>query len=741
MADEGKNKVASSLLDLQPTAILELYKIYPDRINKPTTFIGFHGGSIYNQALVWQGIQYLPLAFESEGFDILGDGKLARPKIRVANKNNLITNLLQNNKDLINAKVIRKRVSVKFLDDENFDGGNPFGVADPKAELANETWLMGRKTAESQIFVEFELNSQLDLESFSVNSRGITAKYCPWQYRGEGCRYMGHPIERDDGLSFEDSDGNSVIPNAWKDQRTTLAQTDFMFDTTAQWDATHNYTKGNIVWLESPTIVVPTFNQEENVNVSGNPLKTAFVAVKGLPDNDNLGQHPEGNPSYWQKDGCTKRLKACRKRFNDNDKTVFVSDSSTAIQTFPAVQISGGIFNQIPSHTGYFHSHAPQLTGALTGDFTVVGWANMNTLSPYGAGLFSTSQRDDGSWPKARYYNIGAAVTPKFVDPGVAIINPDFGGLRAGAKSDVIEASYIGFQMSGYEDGNADATKPEYEPRYRNVALALQEDITAEPGREWIQYIVTHETGIAPETNSEGEPLTANERVTKINFYTNDPKDAINSVRGARRWLGNFASIEQRTGDDYWKPRPDALPQTFMLGAVEHWQGISGYELTGVRNFTSMNGCLGPWALWNRVLNGNELEYLRKTIQTPQHATNTLTHVPRLYSECTGFFSTLTGGTGDGLALETPDAQPLLYASGSLVAWWDGTTGNTAIGNGLLDIHTGGLHLTGSGEFSGISESYIEGDIVVIENPTDKDPRFGGFPGTDGFSYGRTTNF
>ena len=132
---------------------------------------------------------------------------------------------------------------------------------------------------------------------------------------------------------------------------------------------------------------------------------------------------------------------------------------------------------------------------------------------------------------------------------------------------------------------------------------------------------------------------------------------------------------------------------------------------------------------------------LRKTIQTPQHATNTLTHVPRLYSECTGFFSTLTGGTGDGLALETPDAQPLLYASGSLVAWWDGTTGNTAIGNGLLDIHTGGLHLTGSGEFSGISESYIEGDIVVIENPTDKDPRFGGFPGTDGFSYGRTTNF
>ena len=36
MAAEGKNKVASSLLDLQPTAILELFKVYPDRINNPS---------------------------------------------------------------------------------------------------------------------------------------------------------------------------------------------------------------------------------------------------------------------------------------------------------------------------------------------------------------------------------------------------------------------------------------------------------------------------------------------------------------------------------------------------------------------------------------------------------------------------------------------------------------------------------------------------------------------------------
>jgi hypothetical protein len=33
---EGKNKIARSLLDLQPTAILDFYQIYPDIVNKPT---------------------------------------------------------------------------------------------------------------------------------------------------------------------------------------------------------------------------------------------------------------------------------------------------------------------------------------------------------------------------------------------------------------------------------------------------------------------------------------------------------------------------------------------------------------------------------------------------------------------------------------------------------------------------------------------------------------------------------
>ena len=118
MADEAKNKVADSLLDLQPTAILELFRVFPDKVNKPTLFLGFHAGTVFNKPLIWQGVQYLPLSMECEGFDVFGDGKLARPKLRILNKDYIITNFLQNYNDLVNAKIVRKRVSVKYIDDE-----------------------------------------------------------------------------------------------------------------------------------------------------------------------------------------------------------------------------------------------------------------------------------------------------------------------------------------------------------------------------------------------------------------------------------------------------------------------------------------------------------------------------------------------------------------------------------------------------------------------------------------------
>ena len=138
---QGEDKIARSLLDLQPTAILDFYRIFPDTVSKPTLSIDIHGGSVFKDAIKWQGIRYLPIPVEAEGFELTANGQMPRPKIRIANKDFLITSLLQNNSDFKNARIVRKRTFVKYLDDDNFDANNPFGTADSSAEISEETYV------------------------------------------------------------------------------------------------------------------------------------------------------------------------------------------------------------------------------------------------------------------------------------------------------------------------------------------------------------------------------------------------------------------------------------------------------------------------------------------------------------------------------------------------------------------------------------------------------------------------
>tara|TARA_R110001606_G_scaffold9106_2_gene39710 strand:- start:1697 stop:3871 length:2175 start_codon:yes stop_codon:yes gene_type:complete len=720
MAAEGKNKVAGSLLDLQPTAILELFRIFPDRINKPTLFLGFHGGSVYEKSIIWQGVEYLPLAIETEGFDILADGKLARPKIKVANENNIITNFLQNYNDFKNAKIVRKRASVKFIDDENFEGGNPFGSADPKAELTDETWLMGRKIQESKIFVEFELNSPLDLENFSVNNRNIVSKFCYWQYRGEGCRYAGIPIEKADGEAFLDPTGGPVVPryrpegNA--DPAAAASPTYFLADPNAVWNPTKEYIKGDIAVTESPTILLPS----SDLNDKGQPLKTIFVCVTGSEENPTIGQSPEGNPTYWQRDGCTKKLSACRKRFNNIEGVSFLSAQN--IQSgFSGIRISGMPSEDnplIPAHTGLFHSTEQGLTGHFTGEWTIMGWVNINTNSPVGAGVLSTTPRDDQNWPNMQFLNINANTTTN------GRTSSDTRKTRGG-KTTTIAANYLGYKISSTST-NAD------ENAFRNVSLNQEQD--GGDSREWVQYVITNSTGTANFVNGQDR-----DEDTIIKFFVNGESKSANdssiamareSSRGRDKLaanLGNFGSLAEREATTSLNNMPlplPALPQTFMLGAVEYYPGRVGYDTrfggVSTPNTTSMNGCIGPWAVWNRAINREEIGFLYKSIRTPNGTTNSLDFIPREYYECTGMYS---GVTGDGL-----------------VAWWDASTGIVDGGStlGMIDIHTvGPYHLTGSGEFESIQETYQEAPQTLLSNPTPTQPRFGGFPGTDGFSYAR----
>ena len=95
------------------------------------------------------------------------------------------------------------------------------------------------------------------------------------------------------------------------------------------------------------------------------------------------------------------------------------------------------------------------------------------------------------------------------------------------------------------------------------------------------------------------------------------------------------------------------LPESFTIGGIDLGNG----------SHASMNGALGPCALWKRKLTRLEQNYLIHDIVTP--AKDTIDSIPRAYYELTGDFDRDLSGDGN------------------LVAWWDMTTG------ALPNNHTG----------------------------------------------------
>jgi lambda family phage minor tail protein L len=287
---QGQDKVARNLVDLQPTAIVELFLIYFDTIDNENAYIAFHGGSSFANGIVWQGVEYLPLPVETEGFEITANGELPRPKIKISNKDYFITDLLNRYQDLQFAKIVRKRTFVKFLDDVNFDGGNPWGEADSSAEISNDTYLIGQKTAENKLFVELELTSPLDLENFEVNHRVILARYCSWYYRGAGCNYDGPPLETEDNEKIFLNDATAIN---WATIKINN-----------QWKVGSNYLLGDAVFL---------YNTKSSNEVSKiwYVCKENHVSVNAL--------RPDLSLKYWVKDGCGKKLANCQKRFVNNN--------------------------------------------------------------------------------------------------------------------------------------------------------------------------------------------------------------------------------------------------------------------------------------------------------------------------------------------------------------------------------------------------------------------------------------
>lgn len=183
--------ILGELQALNSGAWVELFVL--DCTNIGGEITRFHAGTNeFRNPVVWQGLTYYPYPVEVNGFELNGSGSPPRPKMKVANIDGLLSELLFQMNDLIGAKLIRKRTKVHYLDAENFIDGNE--NANPNEHAPDEIYYIAQKLTENNTLVEFELSTALDLQDAILPRRQVLATACAWRYREEVCGYTGVPV-------------------------------------------------------------------------------------------------------------------------------------------------------------------------------------------------------------------------------------------------------------------------------------------------------------------------------------------------------------------------------------------------------------------------------------------------------------------------------------------------------------------------------------------------------------------
>lgn len=171
MTTNAKIKSDIQKLNIQ-SELIELYELDATSLGGSTYY--FVPGTVSGTAVVFNGITYSPLPVEVTGMDWDSDGKLPRPKIRVANVNLTFGAFVNAYNDGIGAKITRKRTFRKYLDEQ--------AEADPNAEFPHDVFYIEQKTAQNKFYIEWELVAPVDIEGRFV-PKGQVIAICPRIYR------------------------------------------------------------------------------------------------------------------------------------------------------------------------------------------------------------------------------------------------------------------------------------------------------------------------------------------------------------------------------------------------------------------------------------------------------------------------------------------------------------------------------------------------------------------------------
>lgn len=286
---------SASLPDYNTTDIdspLGILRFHNMTINYENISSNSNSPILFNQ-IIWQGKRYIPFPIIIEGFEMMARGTLPKPKLTFTSQNQIdtyntffvkIKNTIRSIGDIIGLEITRKRTFLKYLDAVNFKsyGGiindDDFVIdPDPYAQLNPDIYYIDRKLKENKNILQYELSSILDLENIKLPLRTLYSEACSFDYRGEGCGFVGDPIAND------------------KDETiTSLLNTSLSIGNPELWQKSNNasYSKGQFVYVELDGI--------------------EYYFVSKIDNN----RYSPFNNNYWIADQCSKRLKGCRKRFN-----------------------------------------------------------------------------------------------------------------------------------------------------------------------------------------------------------------------------------------------------------------------------------------------------------------------------------------------------------------------------------------------------------------------------------------
>jgi len=316
----------TDLVDLLPDTIVELYEV---DIGEEDGLYRFHSGSVSTKDVILDGLTYFSLPMEVSGFESRSDGQLARPRVVFANPQGLITDAIKRRGDLIGKNFFRKRIYLKHLDDVNFsDNKNPFATPDPANRFEDDFFIINRKINENTIFIEFELVSPLEIENIKLPARLMIADYCPWIYRGAGCKYgsrsdfknqamLGSSAETVFTLAGETkTDGNLGLPIADENDKIFVDPNGYGI-TSLTWkgdyDSTVSYSVGDIARIRSKFDNNFQQSLSSTQEAMANRPDDFYVCIKANTSADI--QDPRFAREYWVKDQCSKRLISCKYRY------------------------------------------------------------------------------------------------------------------------------------------------------------------------------------------------------------------------------------------------------------------------------------------------------------------------------------------------------------------------------------------------------------------------------------------